>query len=66
MEKAGLIAQPREYKGWQDIIRFEVLKVLKWKKTSWLERVIPWWAASPLVDKIYGASSHPVGRRRPT
>lgn len=66
MEKAGLIAQPREYKGWQDIIRFKVLKVLKWKKTSWLERVIPWWAASPLVDKIYGASLHPVGRRPPT
>jgi cyclopropane fatty-acyl-phospholipid synthase-like methyltransferase len=63
-EKAGL--RP-EYKGFipgfADVIRFKVLKNLGQREISLPERLLPWSLLSPMVDKKYGISHHPIGIR---
>jgi SAM-dependent methyltransferase len=47
--------------GWDDIIRFKVLKTLGRKRVSLLERTMPWHLVSRLVDRRFGVSAQPVG-----
>lgn len=53
---------PGRTPGWNQILRFKVLKNLGFKRTSPLERAIPWPLVGPLVDWRYRVSAHPAGR----
>ena len=62
MKKAGL--QP-EFRGWlpgfENIIRFKVLKSLGIRRRSSLARLLSSSCPSRLVDAYFGGSKHPVG-----
>jgi SAM-dependent methyltransferase len=53
---------PGYVSGWEDIIRFKVLKSLGWRKVGVLEQLVPWSLASPFIDSQVRSSGHPVGR----
>jgi SAM-dependent methyltransferase len=48
--------------GWDDIIRFKVLKTLRWREVGVLEQSIPWRIISPLINHQTKSSHHPIGR----
>ncbi len=50
-------------KGFTDIIRFKILKNLGLKHVSLWEKLLPWFIISPLVDRVFGVSSFPIGRK---
>jgi SAM-dependent methyltransferase len=56
IEKTGHVG------GWNDIIRFKVLKSLGFKRTASWQSLIPWSLAAPLIDRKVRLSDHPVGR----
>jgi SAM-dependent methyltransferase len=47
--------------GWNDIIRFKVLKALRQKTPHPLTAVIPWHFAARAIDRRLRLSAHPVG-----
>ena len=47
--------------GFEDVIRFKVLKNLGRKRRSRLEALVPWRAVSRLVDRRFGVTAHPIG-----
>jgi SAM-dependent methyltransferase len=47
--------------GWEDIIRFKVLKTLGVRRTSVGEQMIPWKTAARLVDRKVRLSDYPSG-----
>lgn len=47
--------------GFEDIIRFKILKNLHIRRTGWWERMLPWGALTRIVDRIYKVSAHPRG-----
>jgi 2-polyprenyl-3-methyl-5-hydroxy-6-metoxy-1,4-benzoquinol methylase len=53
-----------EFKGFMpghvDIIRFKILKNLRWKTPSLLERILPWAVIARMADMKYGITSHPI------
>lgn len=53
-----------EYKkfipGFDDVIRYKVLKNLRARDKNWLEKIVPWPVIVRLVDKIYQVSAHPI------
>ena len=49
--------------GFADLIRYKVLKHRGVKQRSSLERLVPWWLASRVVDRRYRVSAQPVGWR---
>lgn len=53
---------PGHIPGWDDIIRFKVLKALRWRKVGMLEKLIPWSLVSRFIDSRVRSSGHPVGR----
>jgi hypothetical protein len=48
--------------GWDQILRFKVLKNLGVRRISPLERCLPWSLIARLADARHGVSAHPVGR----
>jgi len=65
LERAGFDASfPGYGPGWDDIIRFKVLKSLRRQHVTWWERVLPWPAISRLIDRRLGVSAQPVGWAR--
>ena len=63
LTKSGFDAHFVGYlRGWDDIIRFKVLKKLGWRKVGFMERLVPWPIASPLIDRYVRSSEHPVAR----
>jgi SAM-dependent methyltransferase len=63
MKKAGLAPSfPGYVAGWDNVIRFKVLKNLRPLWLRKLERVVPWAIAARIVDRRLGVSAHPVGR----
>lgn len=48
--------------GWNDIIRFKVLKSLGVRRANRLERMLPWSVLAPLADRKTGLSALPLGR----
>jgi len=63
LKQAGF--EPRHMKrfsGWNDIVRFKVLKNLKCRKRNILERMIPWTIVSPMVDARYKVSAFPIAQ----
>jgi SAM-dependent methyltransferase len=53
---------PGHVPGWDDIIRFKVLKALHWRQVGMLEKLIPWSLAGRFIDSRTRSSDHPVGR----
>jgi SAM-dependent methyltransferase len=54
--------RPGRVPGWEQIIRYKLLKNLGVKRTGFLEKLCPWPAIAPLLDRRYGLSGQPVGR----
>ena len=48
--------------GWEDVIRFKILKKLGVRNASPLQGLLPWKLLSRLADRKYGLSAHPLGR----
>jgi 2-polyprenyl-3-methyl-5-hydroxy-6-metoxy-1,4-benzoquinol methylase len=59
-----------EFRGWlpgfENIIRFKVLKTLKIRRHTWYERLLPITSLSRIVDARFGVSKHPIGWNRQT
>jgi SAM-dependent methyltransferase len=47
--------------GWRDIIRARILKNLRVKRRTLLERLAPWGLLSPLADALYRMGRMPIG-----
>lgn len=61
INQVGLMAEfPARPPGWDQIIRFKILKNLMVRRQSWLEAAVPWRPVSRLVDHRLGVSRHPV------
>lgn len=62
MSKVGFQVKHLQYSnGFNDIIRFKVLKNLQCQHPNLWEKLLPWFILSPLVDRIYGVSAFPIG-----
>lgn len=62
LEKAGFEASfPGRAPGWEDIIRFKVLKNLRLTRANALESRLPWRQLTALVDSRLGLSCQPIG-----
>ncbi len=62
MKLAGMKPEFRGFlPGFEQIIRFKVLKNLGVKSSSWLERLMPWAWISRIVDKRVQVTAHPIG-----
>jgi hypothetical protein len=49
--------------GYDQIIRFKVLKALRVREPRAWERLIPWGLAARAIDARWKVTGHPVGRR---
>jgi SAM-dependent methyltransferase len=64
LTNVGFRAEPVSYsKGFTDVIRFKVLKNLGLKQIGWWEQLLPWFLLSPVVDRRFGVSAFPIGRK---
>ena len=62
LRKAGFDpAFPGRTAGWNDIIRYKLLKSLGRRRVRAVDRLIPWSTLTRLVDSRLGVTSHPVG-----
>lgn len=62
LRRAGFVpAHPGYLDGFTDIIRFKVMKNLRFRRRSALADLLPWSVLSRLVDRKYAVSAHPVG-----
>lgn len=67
MRLAGLTpAYPGYLDGWEDIIRYKVLKELGFKRRNVLEKAMPWSIAARIADRRRGVTAQPVGWKPPT
>jgi SAM-dependent methyltransferase len=61
-ERAGLLPEfPGPLPGHDDIIRYKVLKALRFHRRSPLERFLPWSVMARVVDWRHAVTAHPVG-----
>jgi len=64
LERAGFEPLwPGRIGGFDDVIRFKVLKGLRVRRTSGFEQVLPWGSISRVVDARHRVSAMPAGRR---
>lgn len=62
MDEAGLEPGfPGRIPGWEDIIRFKVLKNLRRRSVLRAYDALPWGIAAAALDRRLGLSAHPVG-----
>ncbi|MDR3154239.1 MAG: class I SAM-dependent methyltransferase [Deltaproteobacteria bacterium] len=62
LEKAGFRPEFRGYvKGFTEIIKYKILKNLKFTRRSRLFDLLPWPVLSRLADAKYRVTAHPVG-----
>jgi SAM-dependent methyltransferase len=65
LELAGFEpAFPGWVSGWEEIIAFKVLKNLRLKRSTPLDRAVPWRPVGHLLDRRMALTAHPVGRAR--
>ena len=63
LERSGFVPiYPGYAPGWDDIIRFKILKTLRIKSTNAVERMVPWPLVSRFVDWRLRPSAQPIGR----
>jgi hypothetical protein len=51
-------------RGWNDIVRYKVLKTLRVHRTGGPASVVPWSLVAPLIDRMRGVSAMPQARKR--
>lgn len=56
---------PGPVAGWDEIIRFKILKNARRHLSNPLDSLVPWKAVARLADSRFGFSAHPVGRVAP-
>ena len=62
LRKCGFDAEFRGFlPGYEDVIRFKILKNLGRKRRSPLEALVPWNLLSRAVDRRFGITAHPIG-----
>jgi SAM-dependent methyltransferase len=62
LEKTGFRPQLAGFlPGYEDIVRFKVLKNLRFSRRSLPERTVPWRLVSRIVERRYRAMAHPIG-----
>ena len=62
LEFAGFRAEYRGFvAGFEDIIRYKVLKVLGMRRKNRIEQALPWGLLTRMVDRKEGVSAHPIG-----
>ena len=62
LEESGFRAEFRGHSpGFDNIIRFKVLKTLGFRTTSLMERALPWKLLSRIVDQKSRVTAHPIG-----
>lgn len=65
LEEAGFDTEfPGYQPGWDDIIRFKVLKSLGVRSDSLPSRAVPWRMAAKIIDWRLNPSGHPIGWAR--
>jgi cyclopropane fatty-acyl-phospholipid synthase-like methyltransferase len=65
-ECVGLGAEQVGFRAGHDqIIRYKVLKNLRRTRQAGWHRIVPWKLASRAVDRVYGVSALPAGRKPP-
>lgn len=63
MSRVGLVPTfPNRPRGFDEILRYKILKTLKRSHDGIVERAVPWTIVSRLVDRVYGVSALPVAR----
>lgn len=65
LERAGF--EPRQLgyvPGWDKITAFKVLKNLRRRRATALDRAVPWRALTPVINRRYGVYDFPVGFAR--
>lgn len=63
LSSSGFRAEPTGFvAGFEDVIRFKVLKALGQKRNRAWHDLVPWSAVSRLVDQRHGVSAMPAGR----
>ncbi len=61
---AGLVPDATGFRaGHADVIRYKVLKNLRRTRVEAWQRAVPWSVASRVVDRRYGVTELPIGRR---
>lgn len=53
----------RGARGWNDVVRYKVLKTLGVKRTGGLGSLVPWSLAAPVIDRARGVSAMPFARK---
>ena len=62
--RVGLEAEHHGFvAGFDEIIRYKTVKNLPGALRGVAERFVPWRLAAPLIDRRYGVSAFPVGRK---
>ena len=62
LRKSGFAADFRGFvPGFEDVIRFKILKNLGRKRRSPLESLVPWNLLSRAVDRRFRITAHPIG-----
>jgi SAM-dependent methyltransferase len=65
MKRAGFEPTFPGYRaGWEDVIRFKVLKSIRPRCIRRLNPIVPWSVAARIIDHRLGVSAHPVGWAR--
>jgi SAM-dependent methyltransferase len=62
--RVGLEAEHHGFvAGFDDIIRYKTVKNLPARLTGIADKLVPWRWVAPLIDRRYGVSAFPVGRK---
>jgi cyclopropane fatty-acyl-phospholipid synthase-like methyltransferase len=62
LRKTGFVPEHRGFlPGFQDVIRFKILKNLGRKRRSRLEVLVPWRGVARVMDRRLGITAHPIG-----
>lgn len=65
LRKTGFVPEHRGFlPGFQDMVRFKILKNLGRKRRSRLEILVPWRGVARVMDRRLGITAHPIGWAR--
>jgi SAM-dependent methyltransferase len=63
-ERVGLVPEHHGYlKGFDRVIRYKTVKNLPPRVQALADRLVPWGLAAPVIDRRFGVSAFPAGRK---